>query len=215
MKKNNHPWITNKKGQIFNQPFFDKINLQNWHEELPKLYKRIKSSKDERSFIILLSIVVEYHADKLLRIIIPGYKKLCERSEFSFSIKLCLLESLHIIPSQVFKFTDCIRKIRNEFAHNVHIDSLNELGELDKSKSKLITNLTQLTSEYSGYLVYSKNHPNELKLHFKDIANFVINAFREYEPNFIALRNEIDAPNFALELSSKNRNKLLPLDYIE
>lgn len=215
MEKVKHPWITNRKGQIFNQPFFDRINLQNWRKELPKLYKRINSTNDERSFVILMSIVVEYHTDKLLRIIIPGYNKLCEKTEFTFSFKLCLLESLRFIPSHIFRFTDCIRKIRNEFAHNLQIDSLQELSELDSNKSKLIKNLIQLTSEYQDYLVYSKYHPDELKFHFKDIANFVINAFREYEPNFVALRNEIDTPGFAEDLSSKNKNKLLPLTYIE
>lgn len=215
MKKMKHPWITNRNDQIFNQPFFDKVNLSEWNEELPKLYKRINSAKDERSFVILLSIVVEYHTDKLLRIILPGYTKMCARSEFTFSLKLCLLESLKIIPPQLFRFTDCIRKIRNEFAHNLQIDRLQELAKLDESKSKLIKNLIQLTSEYQDYVVYSKIHPNELKFHFKDIANFVINAFREYEPNFIALRKEIDDPDFAKYLSTKNKNKLVKLDYLE
>jgi hypothetical protein len=215
MEKVKHPWITNGKGQIFNQPFFDKINLRDWHEELPKLYKRINSAKDERSYVILLSIVLEYHLDKLLRIVIPGYNKLCERAEFTFSLKLCLLESLRIVPPQIFMFTDCIRKIRNEFAHNLQIDSLLELSKLDGTKSKLIKNLVQLTSEYQDYLVYSKYHPDKLKFHFKDIANFVIHAFREYEPNFVALRNEIDTPDFAENLSTKNKNKLLRLEYIE
>jgi hypothetical protein len=106
MKKDKHPWITNNGGQIFNQPFFDGIDLAKWNEELPDMYSRINTSKDERSFVILLSLVIEYHADKLLRIIFPGYENLCNKIEMTFSIKLNLLQCKHsaryILPLVIF-----------------------------------------------------------------------------------------------------------------
>ena len=208
-----HPWMTNQKKQVFTQPYFDLIDKKNWNEELPVLYERINSLEDDRSFVILMSIIVEFHLDKLLSIVIPDYDtKLKNNKDLTFSLKLELLNSMRLIPKQIFLFADCIRKIRNEFAHNLKIDNILELKTLNRRS--IVLNLEQLCAEYSDSLVYSKSNPSNYIQKFKDIANFVVNAFREYEPNFIALRKEIDSEEFEENLSKKVGNKMYKNDSI-
>jgi hypothetical protein len=205
---NKHPYLTTKKSSVFTQPFFKNINVRKWNDEMGPFYKRINSLKDDRSFVILITTIIEFHTDRLLGIAIPGYEKnLLKDSAITFSIKLNLLKSLNLLPPQIFNLSDCVRKIRNEFAHNVEIDNISDIKLSGSNNVKLIMSLEGLCNEYSQYLTYSKHKQNDYREKFKDIASFVIHAFREYEPNFIFFRKEIDTVEFENTLSIKAKHK--------
>ena len=208
MKK--HPYISNEKNQVFTQPFFDLISIQNWNEELPGLYERINTLNDDRSFILLMAIVLEHHLDTLLKALFPDFNQLIDHIDVTFSLK-----TLRIIPNQIFRFIELVRKFRNIFAHNLSIDSIEDLKRGADSEKKLYTNLEQICIEYEDSLVYSRNSENDFRMKYKDIASIAIHALREYEPNFVALRKHIDHKDFEKNLSNEFGNKLHDLKHIE
>ncbi|MCD4769849.1 MAG: hypothetical protein K8R35_06760 [Bacteroidales bacterium] len=205
-------WITKEGKQVFSQPFLDLLNYSDWNNELPQLYERINSLADDRSFVILMAVVLEYHVDKLLRILLPNYEILLETSEFTFSIKLKILKASKLLPEIIFEFSELTRKIRNSFAHNLSFDNLEELKEGNKQERKLVNKLEQLCTDYSESLVYFIPKSNDYRMRFKDVASFAILALREYEPNIKGLRELIDKNGFERELSSMLGNKFNDLE---
>jgi hypothetical protein len=193
--KINHPWITNKGSSLLKQPFFELTDFKKWNLEMGTFYKRVNETKDERSFVLLMAMVVEFHLDSVIKAFFPKHVILLENLSFTFSLKIDLIKSLVIIPESVITFTDLIRRIRNEFAHNINIDKLEELKENTKGR-KLINKLDNLCVQFKDEMTYSNDGNNSYREKFKDIADFANNALREYEPSIALLRNEIEGKEF-------------------
>lgn len=203
-----HPWINNSNKSILNQPFFELIDLSNWSKEMGDFYKRVNESPDERSFVILMTLVVEYHVDAIFRAFFPNNKDLLENISLTFALRISILKSLRLLPDKIFDFADIVRKIRNEFAHKVEIDKIIELNEYTKGK-KLIQTLDSLCKHYKESLTYSKYQQENYREKFKDISNFAISALREYEPAVKLVRKEIERPAFIGEIIKRNKFKII------
>lgn len=203
-----HPWVNYSSNSILKQPFLELIDIGKWNEEMEPFYKRVNKTKDERAFVILMTLVVEFHIDAIFKVFFPKSKDLLENISFTLSLKISVLKSLNLLPDQIFKFIDLIRKIRNEFAHRIEIDSIKQLNTSQKGK-KLIQQLNKLCDDYSESMTYSKYSPDNLREKFKDISNIVNNALREYEPSVLLIRNEIEKKEFLDKILKENEFKII------
>lgn len=111
--------MNNDKKPIFENPFFDFENVDDNNDKTIELFDRISETGDDRSKIILAGIIVEWYLDRILKYLFVDYKNLSNRSDFTFSFKISILRSLRLIPLDIVIMCDCVRKIRNEFAHNL------------------------------------------------------------------------------------------------
>ena len=55
---------------------FDFWESCDWNEDLPEFFDRLNEIKDDRSFVILASSVLEYQIDRFLKEFIPNHKVL-------------------------------------------------------------------------------------------------------------------------------------------
>ena len=204
----NHPWINYYGKSILKQPFFELIDFGKWNNEMGEFYKRVNETKDERSFVVLMTLVVEFHIDAIFRAFFPNNKDLLENINLTFALKISSLKSLRLIPDKIFDFADLIRKIRNEFAHKVEIDKIIELNKYQKGK-RLIKRLDSLCEQHYENLTYSKNKPDNYREKFKDIADFANNALREYEPSVCLIRKEMEKKEFIDEIIKRNNFDIL------
>ena len=206
ISESEHPWIT-KLGQcVLKQPFFELTDLAKWNKEMGVFYKRVNDTKDERSFVLLMTLVIEFHIDSIFRAFFPKNKEILENTNLTFSLKIEILKSLELLPESIFKFVDIVRKIRNEFAHNVKIDKIIELNGYTKGK-RLIKLLDNLCHLYKDHLSYSKYDNDNYREKFKDIADFANSALREYEPSVLLVRKEIEKKEFLQKIIETNRLK--------
>ena len=209
MKESDHPWITTDKKFILTQPFFELTDLGKWSDELGTFYERVNNSPDDRSFVVLMTLIVEFHIDSVYKCFFPGYKEILETIDFTLSLKIKILKGLKLVPDSIFNLADLVRAIRNEFAHNVEIDNIAQLKNYSRGK-KLISKLDSLCHQYQEYCIYSKNDKENLREKFKDIANFVNSSLREYESSIQLLRQEIDKDSFINKIIEEHKFKIIP-----
>jgi hypothetical protein len=105
---------------------------------IDKEIKRIFQMDDDRLLALVSALLVEEAIDTLLRELMPGYGKLLENIGFTFSLKIDVLRALHLVPFRLIANADLIRKLRNEFAHYLEVDSFSSLdsGRLEELKRR-------------------------------------------------------------------------------
>ncbi|HBZ68107.1 MAG TPA: hypothetical protein DEO70_14835 [Bacteroidales bacterium] len=138
--------MDSKKGNkktVFTISMFDFENVEDNNSKSWKNFERILKTGDDRSKTILAGIIIEHYLDRLLSLLFVDYKFLTERSDFTYSFKISLLKSLRIIPHSIITMCDCVRKVRNEFAHNFEIESINNISKRIKTKSTSFMQKTQ------------------------------------------------------------------------
>ena len=186
-----------EKGEsLFIEPFTDFHKLAEWNVEVPELFKKMESTGDDRSFAIVSALVIEHHIDRFLQIWIPGYNKLSER--FTFSLKIDLLDALKLIPHHILRCTECIRKVRNDFAHHLDLDSFKRINQGNRDR------LRTLYEELYGHSTSQGKSIREL---FNKVAFVGISGIRAYEPNIIILQEVIQSDEFLEKLRRNSETK--------
>jgi len=182
---------------VFTSSMFDFENVDTNNNKTEELFNRIANSGDDRSKVILAGIIVEYYFDRILKLILVDFKALTDRSDFTFSLKIAILKSLRLIPNNIIFMCDCVRKVRNEFAHNLEIDSIENIDK------KIKTRIHQLYIENS-------NQKEDISLikEFESIYRLGSGNLRTYEQNVKLLREKIDDPNFEKELQNINQKRI-------
>jgi hypothetical protein len=181
------------KKTVFLESMFDFNNIDSRNSDSWKQFERISKSGDDRSKAILAGIIIEYYLDRLLKLLFIDYKYLTDRSDFTFSFKISILKSLRLIPINIVNMCDCVRKVRNEFAHNLE---LNEIVEIKKN----------LQDQIHQLYVENTSNKNETKLirKFTGIYNLGYSGLGSFEQNIRLLREKIDDPQFEIELHKIN-----------
>ncbi|MEH1844422.1 MAG: DUF4145 domain-containing protein [Nostoc sp.] len=100
---------------LFRKPFTHLLRKN----ELPELFKKVEGMNDHRLLAIITALLIETRLDNLLGLFLPRYSKLLNASNFTFSMKINLLEALNFVPPSITTAAHCLRKIRNEFAHDL------------------------------------------------------------------------------------------------
>ena len=73
----------------------------------------------------------------------------------------------------------------------------------------LLAKLDSYCNKYQKYIIYSQYDQNNLREKFKDIANFVNSALREYESSIKLIRQEIDKDSFINKIIENNNFKII------
>ena len=116
-------------------PFSDTEDVFRYNKETIPLYEKIKSTGDDRSYVIMSALIVEYLSDNLLELLLRHYEKLLKANNLTFSDKVGLFSSVGLIPKHIITCVSPIRRIRNEFSHTLELDSLDKIS--DKWKDAL------------------------------------------------------------------------------
>ncbi|MFN6565391.1 MAG: DUF4145 domain-containing protein [Nostoc sp. ChiSLP01] len=180
---------------LFDGKSGDSLFIKPFHKffrenELPELFKKVEGMNDHRLLAIITALLIENRVDKVLSLFLPRYSKLLKASDFTFSMKINLLEALNFIPPSITTSAHCLRKIRNEFAHNlskVDFSSINE--QLKRSLRSLCED---------AYRGFEKPVPGEKPLFdaFKQLSFFCIAGLEIYTVNIKVLRDEISKEDF-------------------
>lgn len=181
------------KKPVFETSMFDIENVDDNNNNTWKEFERISETGDDRSKTILAGIIVEHYLDRLLKLLFIDYKLLTERPDFTFSFKISMLKSLRLIPNDILLMCDCVRKVRNIFAHNFEIENIEELET--KVKNVIIVRYNENVKD--------KKNIKLIKM-FEAIYRIGSGNLRTYEQNIRLLRQEIDNPNFEKKLQKTN-----------
>jgi len=105
-----------------------------------ELWAHYNDISDERLLALVAALCVETSIQGVLEAFGPGFDKLQDDSDFTFSLKIKTVRALRIIPSRILTACDLIRQIRNEFAHHLGKKTISQLaGEkyLQKLKAQV------------------------------------------------------------------------------
>jgi hypothetical protein len=168
------------------------------HNPLPELFTKTEGLSDDRLLALVTALIVEGRLDATLSSFLPRYARLTDASDFTFSLKIALLESLAFVPPQVCSAADLLRKVRNEFAHNLDISSFDQL------KPKLRSEICNLRASVYGVFGSDERKPKDTFLaEFKALAFFCIVGLDAYQENLSYLRTHIETPDFVDALLKK------------
>ena len=165
------------------------------HNPLPELLRKTEKLEDERLLAIVTALIVEDRLDTALESFIPKYKRLLEKGDFTFSVKIALLESLALVPVRITRAADVIRRVRNEFAHHL------EFERLDQLKEGLLRDIKGLRSAVHAQFGPEDARPRASMLEeFKSLSFFVILGLDAYSENLAYLRKRIASEEFVRDL---------------
>lgn len=186
---------------LFHRSF---INLGR-ENELPELFKKVEGMNDDRLLAITSALIVENRIDKMLAAFLPGYSRQLEsNADFSFSMKISLLKALNFIPPLILSAADCIRKTRNEFAHQLKKTAFSHIN------MSILNGLEGIVSDaYRGVTTSPPiPPPASARDRFERLTFFCVVSLDCYIVNVEALRKSISEPSFAegLELATRQRN---------
>jgi hypothetical protein len=198
-----------EKGRtLFYKPLPIIADLGDWNSQVPEFFQRIEKSGDDRSYAILSAIIVEHHVVRMLKLVMPRFDDFAKSHELSFSMKLDLLESIRLIPEHLVVCADTVRSVRNEFAHDLDIESLDGIRQSTKDKLKSAFNSIPDIEKISG-TVGRKTVRETLSW----VVQCAVIGVRIYESNVKLLMESIRSETFLrqLERTYRNRNRRLRL----
>jgi hypothetical protein len=182
---------------LFHKPFANWDKDDDWNKNVPGYFKRLNKLTDDRAFVILAATILEYQIDSFLKCFVPDYKSLISDTT-NFDLKIRIIKSFRLVPPQIIESADLIRKIRNEFAHNLQIDNFTDATEQSKLKKHLVS-LDRICNEYKDEMYYSSNNPTYTKK-FKDVWRRSFSGFRSYEKNILLFRKMTEDKTFIEDL---------------
>ncbi|TNE81289.1 MAG: hypothetical protein EP332_03990 [Bacteroidetes bacterium] len=167
--------------------------LRDWNHEVPSHVKVFNESKEDRNAVIYFALFLEFHINRSIETLFPDFDNYLGISKTSTSTKINLLASFRLFPRQIFQACRCVNNIRNEFAHEFSIISLDQLKILPENRKKsTVDKLITLTTEYEGdyeYETHTEDSDN-LRNRYKSLCLNTITAFRIFQPQLIRLRDE-------------------------
>jgi hypothetical protein len=187
-------WSDKSGKKLFKDPYID-IFKEN---RLVDIFQRVKGTGDDRSRSILINLILENQTDTLLGCLINNYEKYLKETNPSFYNKLSLLDSFDMLPEQIFKSINCLREIRNCFAHNLYIDKFDDLDQ--KIKTKIDHVILHTT--------FDKENQNTLDQKIFSIEFHAASGLDNYEPNFRLLSDQINGEEFKKSLDVEYKNRL-------
>ncbi len=108
--------------------FKDSIDFESYLSKVQEYINKVGDYGDDRLLALVADLLVESTVDNYLSEIMPNYnKELSDNKAFTFSLKIDIAMALRFSPKRYFEAAHIIRKIRNEFAHNLNITTFHDL----------------------------------------------------------------------------------------
>ncbi len=166
---------------------------------LPELFQKTAALKDDRLLAIVTALIVEDRLDAALGSFLPRYSRLTKSTDFSFSKKIALAEALALIPPNILSAASIIRKVRNEFAHHLEIESFTQV------ENTIIAALKNLRAAVYGKFGKDERKPKpSLVEEYNALGFFCIAGLDAYCENLAYLRAYINTPEFIDSLMKKS-----------
>jgi hypothetical protein len=189
MRKEKHSFFISLKNDCLFNTQFEFWDGMDWNKDVPVYFKRLNEIKDDRSFVILATSVLEYEIDRFLNNFIPD-PEIIIKENTSLAMKINLIKAFRIIPPHICMVADLIKNIRNEFAHNLKIDSFKD-ADNSKVLPKLLIKMEEIWKQFELDMCYY--HSGEsLVLMFKDLWRVTFEALRVFETNVRLFRQETE-----------------------
>lgn len=192
-------YIGEKSKSLFTEQF-DRFLPSQWNKDIAPYFKRLNKIKDERSFVILASAVLELKVDIFLKLFIPN-SQILVNDKTNFDSKIKILRAFNLIPSHIVNIIEVLKNIRNEFAHHISLDSFSE-AHLSENLPNRLELLDKYWTEYENDMTYYKIKP-VLVQKYKDLWRVSLEALDVYESNIIVLRQELEREEFVEKLKIK------------
>ena len=205
-KKEYSVYVSNKSNCLFTKQFGSWERFD-WNEDMPPYFKRLNEIDDDRSFVILACSVMEYQIDRFLNVFIPKSDILINDNT-NLNNKILIIQAFNLIPPHFIQIMNVIRNIRNDFAHNLKIDSFSDSDKSEKLP-KHIKDMNRLWNKFRNDMCYW-NNGDLLRLMYKDIWRVCIEGLRVYESNVSLFRQETEKVEFIehlYKLSTELMNK--------
>ncbi len=192
--------IEGEKGEsIFRRPviWFIQEDFKRIKEQYEAYQKLIEGAKEERLLAIVGALSMEEALDSFLGAYIPGYKRLLRNIDFTLSMKVEILYSLRLIPAHIANTADLIRKIRNDFSHDLSINCFESLKEERRNRLKV---------RFGKLFPDDKTHfaPENM---FVRVVEAVIIGLGVYASHLTAAREYIYSEDFSTRLVERIKGK--------
>jgi hypothetical protein len=113
---------------LFHKPYLN-VLLSEEHEKTKALLDRLGAHKDDRSWALMAALVCEANLDRMLSAIYPRYEEDFAQARTAFDLKIKLLQAQSLIPLFITQAASLVKDVRNEFAHKLDIDTLDDVSE--------------------------------------------------------------------------------------
>lgn len=97
---------------------------------IDKMLRHVQGLNNDRLLVLQSALIIENALDEMLAAIMPGYRQLQKKRDFTFSLRIEVAKALRLIPAKILSCADLIRSIRNDFVHNLSIDAFSRLEPL-------------------------------------------------------------------------------------
>jgi hypothetical protein len=94
-----------------------------------EIFAPVSALNDDRLLVLVGALVVENTLDELLAAIMPGYKTLRDKRDFTFSMRIEIARALQLIPTRILNCADFIRVLRNDFVHDLSVKGFDDLEQ--------------------------------------------------------------------------------------
>lgn len=124
--------IEGPEGTIFTRPLIIVIDGARERELqglIDEYWGKLAEIENDRAFVLVGALLMENAINMLLAAIIPNFRSYNEKTDATFSTKIELARDLKIVPIRHLNVADRIRDIRNDFAHELEMDSFDKISE--------------------------------------------------------------------------------------
>jgi len=151
-------------------------------------FQQVYELKDDRLLVLTADLLLENVVDNYLSAIMPLYKKnIADKRDFTFSMRIAIAKSLKLSPSKIFISTDLVRRVRNEFVHNLAIKSFKDLD------SKFIIEMRRDVALFSSSVKDTTENLDDL---FKNLAMYAYFGILNQIPNIRSLNTFLRSDDF-------------------
>lgn len=147
----------------------------------------------------------------LIAALLPGYgKEFLDGNDrdMTFSLKIKLLRALAVVPRHLIEAADLVRAIRNEFAHNLRVDTLADLTDKTKTRGKGYKVIGKLRGYYERQNLEPKDQLEDRAHVFDAISLIATAGLAGYIPLVRDLNIAMRDPAFEASLRRKAEKRL-------
>ena len=168
------------------------IEITDLWAQAGNLYTIDISLTNQRAYILVCAVAIEDKLYTILKSLLPSIKFLDEDNNLSFSFKINLLKSFEFCHPNVINYLHLLRKIRNQYAHNMSVLNLETLPK------ELLSNIDQIIIELNPE-IKSKDY----LIKIETIIKWLFWQLHSLNPYSIKLREIMDSSETKKLLNQK------------
>lgn len=180
--------------------YFD--HIYEFVSDVRGIFERLSGLKEDRAIVLVAALFVENALDEYLTSIISDFPKIRDKKNMTFSLKIDLAKSLNLSPSHIFNCAHKIREIRNEFAHNIEIETFSDL---------VINHYDSIKAHLSNYVKDEKSFADfDFYGIFRDVTQNTVLNLKIYAWNNQKMNEYIRTGEFMKSLQEYTRARSNP-----